>query len=118
MRLLFLNDAEYQLLGEMLHRAEGEGFNDEDCQAFYRRFDHLVTTRIPPTLAPSDARPCTRGPRRKLVQIIGTEHGVDALLLECGHIVARHARQGMSAAFCEACVLCQPLEGDACRSPK
>lgn len=71
-------------------------------RACIARILRAVTVRVPARLAPASIYPSERGPHRRIVTILGTERGTDALLLSCGHVVGR-ATGNQRGAYCEAC---------------
>ncbi len=113
MMLLVFDKAQHEMLEAMLKVAWDAGYITEECRRIRSRVEHALTVRIPPKLIANEVKAQERGRYRRIVQVIATEHGVDALMLECGHVVARHHRAVMAAVYCEACVLCQPLESEA-----
>lgn len=110
MKLLLLSEGEHEMLEAMLTVAWDEGYVSEECRRLRVRVEHAITTRVPPKIKAGTGKPQHRGPHRRILQVLTTEHGIDALMLECGHVVARHHRLGHTAVYCEACRHCQPLD--------
>lgn len=122
MRLLAITDAELELIKRALvELCEKEAFirevfGDDAAEAKAATINDLAVTigwramqtRCPPTLIHGH-EPHTRGPRRAITGRLYHEKGMDALLLECGHLVSRHTRQGPQYTHCEACSACQDI---------
>ena len=110
MRFALLSDSEHHLLCHILR--EGLRLGDlvnPATVALLTRLEHAPDARVPPPLVPAPGPPSSRGPRRSIVVVLNNANGFDALLLNCGHIVARHTRAGQAHTHCEACALCQPI---------
>ncbi|MCG8434689.1 MAG: hypothetical protein MJA83_11725 [Gammaproteobacteria bacterium] len=111
MRLLAVTDDELELLREaievmFMHRGDGR-FTELRMSLGGR----ALPTRCPPALQhDTTGYPQHRGPRRAIRGRLFYRDGMDALLLECGHVVARRTRKQPQHTHCAACAVCQELD--------